>query len=165
MPPPHLLSPEHVALIDGGISAIAAACGHDQRPSVMRAVGTHITPDGRRITVWLAASQSAELLRQVAETGRLAVVFSQPASHRTVQVKTRRVQQRPATADDLPVLLRYRAAMEQEVALVGFPPLFTQAMLAFDLADLVALSFEPEAAFDQTPGPKAGAALAAGAAP
>ena len=51
--------------------------------------------------------------------------------------------------------------MEQEVEQVGFRPIFTRAMLAHRLEDVVAISFEPVQAFDQTPGPKAGAALPA----
>ena len=35
-------------------------------------------------------------------------------------------------------------------------------MLAHRLDDLVAISFAPEQAFDQTPGPKAGAPLSGG---
>ncbi len=56
-----------------------------------------------------------------------------------------------------------RSAVEHEVGLVGFAPEFVQAMLAFALDDLVAIRFAPEQAFNQAPGPQAGAALASGA--
>lgn len=49
--------------------------------------------------------------------------------------------------------------MQDEILRVGFDPTFTKAMLACQLDDVVAISFEPTQAFDQTPGPKAGAAL------
>ena len=60
---------------------------------------------------------------------------------------------------DQPVLQRYLLAMQAEVSRVGFDPAFTRAMLAYQLDDLVVIGFEPTQAFDQTPGPKAGAAL------
>jgi hypothetical protein len=97
------------------------------------------------------------------------VVFSQPSSHRTLQVKTGRVAVRPMVEADRPVLDRYRIAMEAELITVGVEPPFTRAMLAYTLDDGVALEFAPEEAFDQTPGSRAGARIGAqppsGAAP
>jgi hypothetical protein len=160
-PPRPLLSPEHVALIDKGVSAIVASRDAALRPSLMRAVGTRISVDGAHITVFVARSQSRQLLQDIAATGRIAVVFSQPLSHRTVQVKAAEAELRPAQDDDLPVLRRYLASMEDEIAAVGFGAPLVRAMLAFRLDDLVAISFTPAEAFDQTPGPKAGSALPA----
>jgi len=42
---------------------------------------------------------------------------------------------------------------------IGFGPDYTRTMLAYQLGDVAAVSFSPEQAFDQTPGPKAGACL------
>jgi len=160
-PPRPLLSPEHIAMIDKGVSAIVASRNAGRRPSLMRAVGTRISADGTRVTVFVSRSQSRQLLQDVAANGRIAVVFSQPLSHRTVQVKASETELRPAEDSDLPGLRRYLASMEEEVGAVGFAAHFVQAMLAFRLEDLVAISFSPTEAFDQTPGPKAGTALPA----
>ena len=156
-----LLSAEHVAMIDKGVSAIVASRNAAMRPSLMRAVGSRIAPDGSEVTVFVARSQSRQLLQDVAATGDVAVVFSQPMSHRTVQVKARVVRLREADERDLPVLQRYLASMEEEVGCVGFDARFVRAMLGFRLEDLVAISFTPSEAFDQTPGPKAGSPLPA----
>jgi hypothetical protein len=158
-----LLSPEHIALIDKGVSAIVASRDAALRPSLMRAVGARISADGTKVTVFVARSQSRPLLQDVAATGRIAVVFSQPLSHRTVQVKATEAALRPAEEADLPALRRYLASMEDEVGAVGIAVPFVRAMLAFRLEDLVAISFTPTEAFDQTPGPKAGSALPAAA--
>lgn len=146
-------------MVEKGVSTIVSSCGANLRPSIMRALGSGITPDGERITVYLSRRQSRQVLLDVAATGRIAVVFSEPCSHRTLQVKASHAHIREAQAADEPLLQRYLAAMEQEIALVGFDARFTRAMLALNLDDLVAISFKPEAAFDQTPGPKAGRAL------
>lgn len=156
-----LLSPEHVAMIDKGVSAIVASRNAALRPSLMRAVGAAITPDGTQVTVYVARSQSHQLLQDVAATGHVAVVFSEPLSHRTVQVKARAADLRPARADDAPVLRRYLLSMEHEIGCVGYGPRFVRAMLACEIEDVVAISFRPTEAFDQTPGPKAGSALPA----
>lgn len=160
-PLPALLPPELIAMMDKGVSVIVSACSLAMRPSIMRAVGSSITPGGGTITVYVSRQQSRQLIQDIASTGRIAVVFSEPASHRTVQLKAGSARIRCAEVADEAALVRYLASMEQEVAQVGFSPTYTRAMLAHRLDDVVAISFEPDQAFDQTPGPKAGAALPA----
>lgn len=159
------LSPEHIALIDSGVSAIVASRDARLRPSVMRAVGTHISADGAQITVYLRPSQARALLDDLTAGGPIAVVFSDPPSNRTVQVKAGRASIRPARPDDQPVLRRYLAAMQHCVGQVGYGPDYVAAILSAPLHDLVAVRFGPETAFDQTPGPRAGRSLQPGHAP
>lgn len=154
-----LLDPGRIAMVAKGVSAIVASRGADLRPSIMRAVGSRISADGREVTVYLRRSQSEQLLRDIAQTGEIAVVFSVPSSHQTLQLKARQATQRPAGADDLPVLQAYLRSMEDEVGRVGYSPRYVAALLAAPLADVVAVRFTPTSAFDQTPGPRAGAAL------
>ena len=61
----------------------------------------------------------------------------------------------------LAIVQRYLAAMEWELTQVHIPPMLTRVMLAHDLDDLVAVEFEFQEAFDQTPGPNAGAPIGA----
>lgn len=159
MTAPALLPPGLVAMIARGVSCIAASRDAQLRPTVMRAVGSDVTADGRSVTVFLARRQSRQLVQDVAANGHIAVVFSEPATHRTVQVKATRALLRNADEADRPVLARYLASMEHELDRIRIGPPLTRAMLAHRLEDLVAVTFEPEQAFDQTPGPKAGAAL------
>jgi len=154
-----LLTPDQIAMIDRGVSAIVASRDQALRPSLMRAVGTSISDGAREITVWLARGSARQLLLDLAATGQIAVVFSEPATHRTVQLKGSRVTTRDATPADRPALARYLASMEQEVGRVGYGPRYVQAMLGHRLEDTVAVSFVPDQAFDQTPGPRAGAPL------
>ncbi len=147
-------------MMNAGVSVIASSCGHDLTPSVMRAVGGQVGAGGRHVTVYLCRSQSAQLLDDVARSGRLAVVFSQPSTHKTVQLKTRHARLREAREDDVPVLRHYLRGMERELTLVGYGPVYARAMLAHRLDDVVAIEFEPEQAFDQTPGLRAGQPIA-----
>ncbi len=156
---PGLLSAEHIALIDSGVSTIVASRDAAQRPSLMRAVGASITPQGDRITVYLNRPSSVQLLADLQATGHIAAVFSEPSTHRTVQVKAGAVQLRAALPAESELLQRYLRAMEGQLAHVGIRAEQTHAMLAHQLADVVAVSFAPEQAYDQTPGPKAGSQL------
>lgn len=159
MSTPSLLPPPLVAMMARGVSVIVGSRDLANRPSVMRAVGSLVEDEGRSITVFVSRRQSRQLVQDIAATGHVAVVFSEPSTHRTVQLKASRATLRNAQAADEPVLARYLAAMEHEIDQVGFGAPMARAMLAHDLDDLVAISFTPEVAFDQTPGPRAGAVL------
>jgi hypothetical protein len=156
-----MLSAEMVAMVQGGVSTIASSCDAALRPSMMRAMASTITPDGRLVTVYLARKQSRQLLQDIAASGRLAVVFSQPSTNRTLQLKTRQARSRTTTAADEAIVKRYLAAMEWELTQVHIPPVLTRVMLAHDMDDLVAVEFAFQDAFDQTPGPNAGAPIGA----
>ncbi len=128
-----LLGPSHIAMVAKGVSAIVASRDAALRPSIMRAVGSHISGDGQEVTVYLRRSQSEQLLQDIAHTGEIAVVFSVPSTHQTLQLKARRATQRPAHDGDLPVLQAYLQSMVQEVGQVGYGPQYVAAMLAAPL--------------------------------
>jgi hypothetical protein len=156
------LTPDLLAMMARGVSVIVGSRDASLRPSLMRAVGSRVEAGGQEITVYLARSQSRQLLQDIAATGQVAVVFSAPSTHRTLQVKASRAAIRNAGPEDALVLAAYLQAMEYEIQQVGYPPPMTRAMLAHRLDDVVAVRFTPEQAFDQTPGPRAGAALGSG---
>lgn len=161
MTAPALLSPEHIAMVDRGVSVIVASRDAALRPSLMRGVGSAISACGTQVTVYLRRSQSRQLLQDIEAGGGVAVVFSEPPTHRTLQLKAPSATVRSANSDDLPLLRRYLASMQHELAQVGYGPEYAAAMLSAPLEDVVALRFTPRAAFDQTPGARAGAPLAA----
>lgn len=163
MDAPVTLPADLLALMRRGVSVIVGSRDAAMRPSIMRGLGSDIAADGRTVTIFLARSQSRQLIQDIAATGHVAAVFSEPATHRTVQLKATRASTRSATPEDAAVLARYLASMEHEIGRVGYPPEMARAMFAHRLDDVVAVSFVPEQAYDQTPGPKAGARL--GAAP
>ena len=156
------LPPDLLALMGRGVSVIVGSRDAALRPSLMRAMGSRVEADGRDITVFLSRPHARQLLQDLAATGHIAVVFSQPSSHRTVQLKATRVEMRNAEAADVPLLEAYLRSMEHELQKVDIAPPLTRAMLAWRLDDLVAVRFTPEQAFDQTPGPRAGAHLGSG---
>ena len=146
-------------MVDRGVSVIVASRDAALRPSIMRGVGSAISADGAQVTVYLRRSQSRQLLQDIEAGGGVAVVFSEPPTHRTLQLKARAATLRPAGPTDQPLLDKYLAAMRHELAQVGYGSDYVAVMLSAPLADVVALQFTPQAAFDQTPGPRAGAPL------
>jgi hypothetical protein len=153
------LPEDFTAIIAKGVSCIVASRDAQLRPSLMRAVGSCISADGREITVFLSRPHSRQVLQDIAATGHLAVVFSQPSTHRTIQVKATRATQRNATLQDAPDLQRCEVSLDEELQALGYPAGLAGLLLQHSLEDLVAVSFEPEQAFDQTPGPQAGSCI------
>ena len=156
---PIVLAPEDLALLQRGCGVSIASRDATCLPDLVRGVGQRVEPNGE-ITVFLSRVDGAGVLANLRENGAIAAVFSQPSTHRTVQMKATRVSIATATAADVETVERCRAAMSAELHAIGYGPEFARALLACEPGDLVAVRFAPESAFDQTPGPKAGAPIA-----
>lgn len=153
------LDAEHAAFIRGGVSVIVAARDAANETTVSRAVGCRVSDDGRRVTVLLSAAQSGALLANVRANGVIAAVFSEPTTHRAIQLKGTDAAVVALAADDPHLLAAYRQRLAQQVAPLGFSEGFVRTFLSVAPGDVVAIEFTPSAAFQQTPGPKAGAPL------
>ncbi len=154
-----LLREEHVAFLGVGVSVNVASRGRDSLPLVGRACGCRATADRRQVTVFLSALKQGPLVEALAETGAIAVVISQPSTHRTLQLKGVDARVIPAEADDPHHFDAFRQAFAADLASLGYTPEFAAAVVPVVDAGLVAVRFTPVAAFDQTPGQNAGKAL------
>ena len=155
-----LLDEDTGAFLETGISIVAASRDDTLSPSIARASGCRVSADRRAVSIFLPSSQATRLVDDVRRCACVAVVFSRPSTHRTLQLKAEDARVRPATADEASVVERYVEAFGREIGLLGHTDEQAQAMFAFRLDDLVAIDFTPSAAFEQTPGPKAGTPLA-----
>lgn len=154
-----LFDAELAAFMQRGISLNLAGCGADLAPSVARAVGCRIDAGRTSVRLLVSQVQAACVLAHVRANGKLAAVFSEPATHRTVQLKAVDAVVEAAGADDLAAVARYRDAFVAHLEPLGFPPAIMGAMLACPDGDLCAIRFTPAEAFSQTPGSGAGQAL------
>lgn len=158
---PVTVEPAIARFLEGPVSIVLAARGEGLAVDLAQAfVGRHA--DGW-VSVLLPRSQAEKVLASVARTGAVAVTFSRPSSHRTLQVKGGDARVEPASAADLAAWGRYREAFAAELADIGFGGAYAAAMLAVDADDLVAVRFCPVAVFMQNPGADAGKRVAAGA--
>ena len=156
------LDPDHLRFMAGGVSINTGSSGPDGRPSQCRAFGCRVDGKARRITVFLSAPQAVDLLGHVGQSGAIAVVFSEPPTHRTIQIKGRDARVEPLAPGDPAVVEAYRRAFVECLRPLGFPEAMVRALLDCADKDLVAVAFTPEAAFNQTPGAQAGTPLLAG---
>jgi hypothetical protein len=159
--PPPLLDAGHAAFVTGGVSIIAASTDAANVPSVERAIGCKVSADRRRVTIFVAASSARALVADIRRAGRVAVVFSDPPTHRALQLKGTDAEVVRVQPADHRVVAAYRAAFAAAIGSIGHPPELARAALACPPDEVVAIAFTPAAAFVQTPGPRAGAPVAA----
>lgn len=138
---------------------IAASSRH-AIPVHVRAIGCRVSPDLCRVTVFVCAPQAEPVLTCLRDNSAVAAVFTDPVTHRTVQLKGRDAKAVPREDGDLAIVETYRTAFVHAVAPLGFEEMPIRTMLSCPASDIVGISFTPTEAYSQTPGPKAGEPLA-----
>lgn len=147
------------AVLHAGVSVSVASVAAGNRPVVGRGLGCRVEADGRTVTVLLDDAANEALVDAIAASGRVAVVLTQPSTHRSIQFKGRDARVGPAPDGAEAFVAEHVAAFARELAIIGFDADFTRTLTAHASADLVAVTFVADRLFDQTPGPRAGEPL------
>jgi hypothetical protein len=147
------------AFLGGPVAINAASHDADQVPSITRAYGCRVSSDRREVVVFLSKQRSQAILRDLAAGAPIAVVFSRPRTHETLQLKGARGRIQPLEAGDREIMLACGAAFSAEIMALGHLESFSNALMAPVNDDAVGIAFTPDAVFEQTPGPKAGMRL------
>lgn len=153
------LSEAILRFLERGVSLVVASSDGANRPLVGRALAVRAPDGGARIGVCLDRTANAVLLAAVAETGRFALTATEPSTHLSIQLIGEDATVTAADAEEEALAARHVDAFAAELALVGYGDAFTRALMAHDPAALAVVRFRPLRLYDQTPGPKAGAAV------
>lgn len=159
-PLPPLLSAAVADFVQSGLSITVAGRGERLVPSIAKAVGCRVDAQRREVTVLLFAETAQPVCRDIAANGRVAVCFSRPSTNQTVQLKGSDAISALATPLDIAAARRCLDLLTDDLQRLGFDARMIEAVFWGEPADLLAIRFTPSAAFAQTPGPAAGAALA-----
>lgn len=152
------LSPQLVALAQGGSGVAIASSGADGAPIVGLGVGCRLGPDGH-FRVLLGRRGNASLLSAIEQGRPVAVTFTATRDHTSFQVKASRARLSESCSDDLPEMGRQNALFQDGLVEIGYSRTQAAGYCAYDPADLVAMEVAPERVFTQTPGPGAGTEL------
>ena len=152
------ISDEIVAFIESGLSIIVGVVGPGGRALPGRALAARVTRDAR-IRLIYAEQGNAAIAATAQSGGPIAVTFSAPLSHRTVQIKG--FSSRPETLlpEDEASTRQQTDALAATLSAIGEPPGFVEAFANYRSSPLRVLSFQAKEAFEQTPGPGAGRSL------
>jgi len=154
-----ILDEARAAFIQQRVAINVASCSAEREPSLARAIGCRVSADRRKVTVFLAVPRSTRLLRDVRAGGGIAVVFVRPSSHESIQLKGAHAEIVPLVEGDLDAIGVYAKTFLEEIFRLGYRDPFASALAMAIGEDLVGVTFEPSAAFLQTPGPLAGTRL------
>ncbi len=145
---------EHLA---SGVDIVVATRDAALSSESMLAMGAKAHPDRRTITVYLPTAQADATLRNLEENGQIAITAIRPSTHKAVQLKGRFKAQRNSGPSDRELQLLQRAALVEDMAVVGVPRSATRRLVWWPS---VAVDVEVDSVFAQTPGPNAGQPLA-----
>lgn len=157
---PDWLTDERAAYLQGGVSISLASRDSGLRPSLAKGLGCRVMPGGA-LHLYTDARQAQALLRDVDACGQLAVVFSEIASHRALQLKATDARVVAMDAEDHRRADAHAAAYGAAIRALGFPAGMVSAFLDHRIEDRVAIACHPADAFQQSPGPQAGSRLGA----
>lgn len=158
---PSELHPYLLSFLQRGLSLYAGSTDSNGRPQVARALAIRALP-GPQLAIAIPSVSAADLLAGIAATGQIALVLCQPSTHHTVQLKGRDACIEPLALEDWPELDRNHDAFGLEIRPFGFDADFNDAW--FSVAGngpdvLRVVRFTPCGAWNQTPGPGAGAPM------
>lgn len=150
-----VLNGSYRAFVQQGVSMLIASRDAANCPCACRAAGCRILDDGR-LQVFVNRRNARHVLEAVSGSRTVAVVFSDPPTHQTIQVKGIDATVMPAT-DHAAALADYAGKFVAALTGLGYTEAMARALIATDLDETCAIVFTPTALFDQTPGPGAGA--------
>jgi hypothetical protein len=153
------LPDEWVTHLNDPVSARIGSADADGRPSICRGLGTRIEDDG---SVCVAFSRKAgqEVAEAIGQTGHVSVVWARPTTHRTLHLKGRDGRVTPADAAMVAHTFEHMECFAREIETLGFTrEQVTLTWYAVAPDDLVVVRFGIAGAWNQTPGPGAGAPI------
>lgn len=125
-------------------------------PEITRGWGPTILPDGHTIDVCVSLSAGAKTLDNLRDHEELAVTFCHTVTYRTVQLKGRFLESGELTPQDWEAVERQQDRLVEQAKAYEIPMSIGSRIFT---PDLVRIRFVVHQAFEQTPGPRAGAKL------
>ncbi len=110
-----------VAFLDGRRVAVSISSRSEHCiPSVTRALGYRISADASEFAIFVPR-HAERVLADLRTTAQVAVVFTEPSTHRSVQVKGNDVRITPLEEGDWPVISAYADDLVIEICPLGYP--------------------------------------------
>lgn len=125
-------------------------------PNGARVIAVKVEPDAQHLVAFVPAVDADAVVSDLDANGQAALAFARPADDRACQIKGECVSIRRAEPSELALVQAQWEGWVSQLATVGIPAVATQRWSRWPC---VALRLRVTAAFDQTPGPDAGAPL------
>lgn len=155
----YLLNEDDAAFLQSGLSISIASRDANNMPSVAKALACRVSPDRRRVTVYVSTIKAAQVLRDIEASGVLAAIFTRPSTHRALQLKGRDPVLEPIRPEEAGFVEADVERFVADMVSIGYTKEEGHAYVGDGQGETIAVRFTPTAGFVQTPGPKAGARL------
>jgi hypothetical protein len=143
------------AFLDSGVSMVGASADDELVPEAFRMWGAALGDDG--VLRALVSSDAGQTFAHLREGTVLCMTFADVLNLKSIQVKGRSVgAAEPPGPADLARMERYQEVLSPKSRLNGTPPALLEAIRP---RSVFVISMVVEEAYDQTPGPSAGAPL------
>ena len=146
-------------ILYGGTTVTVASRNAALRPSIGQALGCRAEAGSSRLTVFLLASRNRAVIADLRAGWPVAVVVTRSSTTRSLQLKAPDATEVPMTDADHDRVRDYVEIVVREWSQNGAPPEFTRTLLTRGPGPILAFEIVMAAAFDQTPGPRAGESL------
>lgn len=153
-----MLPEEHVTFVESGVSVLVGTRDSGMRPFGMRAMGVKVHSDRKTLTVFIPNPTGEKTLANLRDNGRIALTFTRPYDHRSMQLKGAALSLRETSEEERPFLESYVEGWARHLELVGLPRAIGSRLTYWPAT---AVDVRIEASFHQTPGPSAGKSMAA----
>ncbi len=121
---PALLDEDHAAFIQGGVSVIVATRNAELVADAVRGCGCRVSKDRRQRHGTPRSRPDGLVIADIESNGMIAVVFSQPSTHRTIQLKGTDARVVRISPGDRALAARHLAAWVADLCSVGYQPEF-----------------------------------------
>jgi len=135
--------------------ATSATRDQDLRPYVHRVTGWRVGADRNILTCMFPALFLDHLVESLQDNGHLSATIDEFPSHESYQFKGRYLRHREIDTEDLAVQARIRGRWVKGVRSI-FPEIPEDVLGAYIIAAALAVDFQVQEIYLQTPGPGAG---------
>jgi hypothetical protein len=155
-----MIGSELQQFLESGVSVLVGTRDRLLVPEGARGFGVRVLSGGAELEVFVPEAWGERTFANLADNGRIAVSIARPEDHRSVQVKGSMLEIRPGGEAERAAIDRYREALIAKFSVIGYPPSHFHRLNVWPCR-VVRLGVE--SLYEQTPGPRAGAPLGAGA--
>src|SRR3982750_104902 len=112
--------------LEAGTTVVMASVDAQHVPSCCRAIALASADGGATVTVYVPLSTSHDVLRNIANTRRVAITVTNPITHCSTQMKGTSVDVRLAREDEAAFVRARRDALADSLDAIGIPRRVTQ---------------------------------------
>jgi hypothetical protein len=153
-----MIEPDLRAFLEGGLGIHVGTRTSRLEPNGARALAVKVEEDELHLIVYLAEVAARRVVPDLRANGAVAVGFARPVDERACQIKGIFVEVRPAAGDERRLIEEQFDGFRANLERIGIPRIGTSGWTTWPA---VAIRFRATTIFEQTPGPDAGALVAA----